>query len=167
MGFTSSNDRAFVPLFRKLGFITESGNPTSLYDELRDPSRRPYVLGQQVKALYAPLYAIHTSAHTLGDAELRAAVARVTGKEETTATRIANTFKALVAQANFATDPSTAQTAKTSEVDPNPPAPEVPPHPLAGRRADFHYNIQIVLPATTEVSVYNAIFKSLRENLGI
>lgn len=30
---------------------------------------------------------------------------------------------------------------------------------------DFHYNIQIHLPATTDISVYNAIFKSIRENL--
>ena len=29
----------------------------------------------------------------------------------------------------------------------------------------FHYNIQIHLPATTDISVYNAIFKSLKDNL--
>ena len=32
-------------------------------------------------------------------------------------------------------------------------------------KATFHYNIQIHLPTTTDISVYNAIFKSLRENL--
>ena len=35
------------------------------------------------------------------------------------------------------------------------------------RRSDFHYNIQIHLPVTTDITVYNAIFKSLKENLGI
>jgi len=30
---------------------------------------------------------------------------------------------------------------------------------------EYHYNIQIHLPATQQVSVYNAIFKSLREHL--
>ena len=29
----------------------------------------------------------------------------------------------------------------------------------------FHYNIQIHFPATTDISVYNAIFKSLKDNL--
>jgi hypothetical protein len=29
----------------------------------------------------------------------------------------------------------------------------------------FHYNIQIHLPATKDVEVYNAIFKSLKEHL--
>lgn len=31
--------------------------------------------------------------------------------------------------------------------------------------AGLHYNIQIHLPATKDVEVYNAIFKSLREHL--
>lgn len=30
----------------------------------------------------------------------------------------------------------------------------------------FSYNIQIHLPATTEIAVYNAIFKSLKDHLG-
>jgi hypothetical protein len=33
------------------------------------------------------------------------------------------------------------------------------------RPSGLHYNIQIHLPATKDVEVYNAIFKSLREHL--
>ena len=33
------------------------------------------------------------------------------------------------------------------------------------RANEFHYNIQIHLPATNDISVYNAIFKSLKDNL--
>ena len=33
------------------------------------------------------------------------------------------------------------------------------------KNTEFHYNIQIHLPATNDISVYNAIFKSLKENL--
>jgi hypothetical protein len=32
-------------------------------------------------------------------------------------------------------------------------------------RAGLHYNIQIHLPATKDVEVYNAIFKSLKDHL--
>lgn len=39
------------------------------------------------------------------------------------------------------------------------------PSPNSARVAGLHYNIQIHLPATKEVEVYNAIFKSLREHL--
>jgi hypothetical protein len=37
-------------------------------------------------------------------------------------------------------------------------------HPVAHRPA-LHYNIQIHLPATKDIEVFNAIFKSLREHL--
>ena len=36
---------------------------------------------------------------------------------------------------------------------------------IAPRPVDFSYNIQIHLPATKDIEVYNAIFKSLREHI--
>ena len=46
-------------------------------------------------------------------------------------------------------------------------APNEPMSPITGNPSmtQFHYNIQIHLPATNDISVYNAIFKSLKENL--
>ena len=29
LGFTSTNDRAFIPLFKKLGFLMDDGTPTA------------------------------------------------------------------------------------------------------------------------------------------
>jgi hypothetical protein len=45
--------------------------------------------------------------------------------------------------------------------------PELPPknEPPMTHRPTLHYNIQIHLPATKDVEVFNAIFKSLREHL--
>ncbi len=34
-----------------------------------------------------------------------------------------------------------------------------------GLSTEFHYTIQIHLPASKEIEAYNAIFKSLREHL--
>jgi hypothetical protein len=42
-----------------------------------------------------------------------------------------------------------------------PLTPKVVEHGVSG----LHYNIQIHLPATKDVEVYNAIFKSLKEHL--
>src|SRR6187402_1248572 len=64
MGFTSSNDRAVVPLMKRLGFLTEDGSPTQYYDDLRDPARQPYVIGERIKDLYKDLYQINTEIHT-------------------------------------------------------------------------------------------------------
>lgn len=52
----------------------------------------------------------------------------------------------------------------------SPPMPEVAKAPVpnvvgsAPSLAGLHYNVQIHLPATKDVEVYNAIFKSLREH---
>jgi hypothetical protein len=35
----------------------------------------------------------------------------------------------------------------------------------ASVRPSFHYNIQIHLPATKDIEIYNAIFKSVRDHL--
>src|SRR5713226_4066063 len=58
LGFTSSADRAFVPLFRSLGLINDSGVPTEAYDRLRDRRVRAQVLADRIRDLYADLFAI-------------------------------------------------------------------------------------------------------------
>jgi hypothetical protein len=45
-------------------------------------------------------------------------------------------------------------------------APEgAPPSKGPNTAASLHYNIQVHLPATKDIEVYNAIFKSLKEHL--
>jgi Family of unknown function (DUF5343) len=45
-GFTSTNDRAFIPLLKAIGFLTADGKPTPRYLDYRDHSRSKSVLGQ-------------------------------------------------------------------------------------------------------------------------
>lgn len=167
IGFPSSNDRAFVSLFRHLGLITENGAPSSRFDEIRDPVRRPFALGAAIKEAYADLFAINTNIHKAADADIKAAISRVTGKDAEYVGRAFNTFKALLGIAKF-DGPATAAPAVV-EVSPDIPSPadrpELPRVP--SNQPDLHYNIQIHLPATTDISVYNAIFKSMRDTLGI
>jgi hypothetical protein len=168
LGFSSSNDRAFIPLFRRLGFIEENGSPTEAYDRLRDKQLRPQVLAEKIRESYADLFSINTNIQDSSDEDLRGAISRVTGKDAATVQRYANTFKALAALANFKA-PAGAAIPKVLEPPPA-PAPPPPPPPLARQdraAAEFHYNIQIHLPATSDVSVYNAIFRALKENLGL
>ncbi len=172
LGFTSSADRAFVPLFRSLGLINDSGVPTEAYDRLRDRRVRAQVLADRIRDLYADLFAINTDMHKAPDEELRGAISRVTGKDAATIQRYASTFKALAGHADFSTPSALV-------ASPSGPEEAKPAHDdtLAfekhrrGRHTsvepEFHYNIQIHLPATTDVSVYNAIFRALKDNLDI
>jgi len=161
LGFSSSNDRAIIPLLRRLGFISEDGTPTEHYDELKDKTKSAYVLGQRIRALYSDLYAINTDIHNASDEEIKGSISRVTGKDATTVNRYFLTFKALTGLAKF----TSAPIKKKEDVKEEQPKPEKLAQQGEINPAGFHYNIQIHLPATTDISVYNAIFKSLKDNL--
>lgn len=161
LGFTSTNDRAFIPLAKKLGFLSEDGTPTSLYDQLKDTTTTKTVLATQIRSLYSEIFAINMNIHKAPDAEIKGAIGRVTGKDEEGVARIYNTFKALCNIADF--DYSAPIEEPVDEDNSN-----IPTNPVVSTQpstTQFHYNIQIHLPATTDISVYNAIFKSLKENL--
>lgn len=162
LGFTSTNDRAFIPLFKKLGFLMDDGTPTALYDQLKDSTSTSRILGVQIKTLYADLYTINTEIHKSSEAEVKGAISRVTGKDADGVGRIYNTFKALCGIATF----DVVQTAPAvEEKDDTVSSANSTSQVVIPRNNEFHYNIQIHLPATDDISVYNAIFKSLKDNL--
>lgn len=161
LGFTSTNDRAFIPLAKRLGFLADDGTPTALYDQLKDKTTTRIILASQIKALYSELYAINVEIHKAPETEIKGAISRVTGKDEDGVNRIYNTFKALCNNADFKGNVAVENQVK--EDDPQNDIPLTSTVPLT--TPQFHYNIQIHLPATTDISVYNAIFKSLKDNL--
>lgn len=161
LGFTSTNDRAFIPLAKRLGFLADDGTPTVLYDQLKDKTTTKTILATQIKTLYSELYAINVEIHKSSDAEIKGAISRVTGKDEDGVNRIYNTFKTLCNNADFSDSVIVEEPSKED-------TPENDALSSAGislTTPQFHYNIQIHLPATTDISVYNAIFKSLKDNL--
>ena len=168
LGFASTNDRAIVPLLRRLEFLNDDSSPTEKYKDLRDTTRFRYVLGEQIRELYSDLYAINTKMHEANEDEIKGAISRVTGKDETSVNRFYATYKTLTDIAEFEEPvPEEKPTVepKKEEKKENPPKSEHKIQmPVIGS-PDFHYNIQIHLPATTDISVYNAIFKSIKENL--
>lgn len=166
LGFLSTNDRGFAPLLKKLGFLADDGTPNSYYDALRDPNTSKAVLGDRIRDLYSDLYTINTEIHKASDDDIKGAIARVTGKDARDVARIFVTFKALVSLADF----SKKKTPISVSVEKQELSPQS--HSLENKKTDngrsspdFHYNIQIHLPATTDISVYNAIFKSLKEHI--
>lgn len=164
LGYASTNDRGIVPLFKKLGFLSEDSNPTVFYDQLRDKTTYKKALAARIKELYADLFTINTEIYKENEQSIKGAISRVTGGDEESVKRTYATFKILCGIADFGSAP-------TAEVSPIPSVAEQKqekPNDMVQqtkRTSEFHYNIQIHLPATTDISVYNAIFKSLKENL--
>jgi len=57
-GFASTNDRAFIPLLKTLGFLSPDGTPTQRYHDYRDHSRSKKVLGQAMRDAYSDIFLI-------------------------------------------------------------------------------------------------------------
>jgi hypothetical protein len=176
LGYNSSNDRAIIPLFKRLGFLTEEGTPTDFYNELKDNTQHAHILGNRIKFLYSELFTINEKINTADDETIKGAISRVTGKDSSTVNRYFSTFKTLVDLAKFDSEKITQQIIKKEEIPKNEKIDKQEKFEKITTDEDrksktnlsapeFHYNIQIHLPATSDISIYNAIFKSLKENI--
>ena len=164
-----------VGVLKELGFLIENGTPTEFYDRLRDPNDWKYVLAERIRDLYSELFATDTNVQSAPDNEVRGTISRITGKDDESAKRYFATFKTLAGLANFEPKPTKAGHEKEKVTKEEIVTKSTKPDALTSTGnpsikqggPDFHYNIQIHLPVTTDISVYNAIFKSLKEHLAI
>ena len=169
-GFKSTNDRAFIPLLKALGFLTADGVPTPRYLEYRDHSRSKQVLGQAIREAYADIFLIKEHPTTSDKNAIEGKFKSFHNASDNVAGLMTKTFYALLPLADLAANPHTK-----AKVDPDPKReaqdPEdikektIPKTPNGALARSLHYNIQIHLPATKDVEVYNAIFKSLKDHL--
>lgn len=164
IGYTSTNDRGIIPLFKKLGFLTDDSIPTIYYDQLRDKTTYKKVLAARIRELYSELFTINIEIFRDNEANIKGAISRVTGADEESVKRVFSTFKALCIVADFSKTPISESSTETLPKD---QGFNIPPSlsTTQKKETEFHYNIQIHLPATTDISVYNSIFKSLKDNL--
>lgn len=167
-GFTSSNDRAFLPLLKALGFLSPDGKPTARYHEYRDHSKARLVMGEALKDAYGDIFLIKESPSDADKAAIQGKFKSYHNVSDNVASLMAKTFLALLNLADL--KGQTGKTAKTKEKLEEPAKEKAASDAGAssgriGSSPGLHYNIQIHLPATKDVEVYNAIFKSLREHL--
>jgi hypothetical protein len=167
LGYKSTNDRAFVNVWKGLGFLDGSSTPTEHYKQFRDKNVAKAVLARQIRVAYRGLFGADENAQHLALDALKGKLATLTGKDETVVKKMAHTFQALCKEADF------TATAEKSEAKPpadvaadvvveSPALDEVTPR-LQGLA--FSHMIYINLPASRDIAVYDAIFKSLREHL--
>ncbi len=173
LGFKSTNDRAFINVWKGLGFLDGSTTPTEHYKAFRDKAVAKAILARQIRLAYKGLFGVDDKAQDLSLENLKGKLATLTGKDETVLKKMAATFKALCKEADFTAVVATEDTAET--VTPDTPAAaaavvvespaldQVAPR-LSGGFA-FSHTIYLNLPASRDIAVYDAIFKSLREHL--
>ena len=170
LGFKSSNDNAVIPLLKDLGFLSDDGTPTSRYRDYRDKSRSKLVMAMALREAYEGLFHISEKP---GAAD-RAAIEGKFKSEHNLSDRLAQqctaTFYAFLKLADLDASTATPRKAKEDkEGDPRASAldsehVDATPRQFAGTLG-LRYNVEIHLPASKDIEVYNSIFKSLKEHL--
>lgn len=177
LGFKSTNDRLFVGVFKALGFIDANGAPTERYFKFIDETQSKQILAEAIKEAYSDLFQLNTKANTMSVAEVKNKFKTLAmgSKSDNVLGLMANTFIALCKNADFSHEtPDAIEVVKNTPHQPEeqtynhyPPfTPNLPSGVINKTIAtEMHYNIQIHLPETRDMTVYDAIFKSLKEHL--
>lgn len=163
LGLRSSSYRAMIPLLKRLGFLDTGNTPTQAYKDFRDEGVSGSILAQKIKDAYSDLYSANEFAHKLNKKDLTAKLKTVLGAsdDDPNLASVAGTFLELVKLADFEAKGSRKIEKPEQEERQTPSLP-----PMKGEtKFGISYTINLNLPATTEIEVFNAIFKSLRENI--
>ena len=157
-------------LLKKVGFVRPDGAPSDIYKRFRNSASSGAAAAEALKVGYAPLTQRNEYWHALSDEKLRGLIIEETGQSDDSpvVTLILSTIKGIKKFATFNRQ-EPEQQAEKLDVTENPPAlpalPTLPQQHAHSVGLNLGYTINLNLPATSDIAVFNAVFKSLKENL--
>ncbi|WP_157094107.1 DUF5343 domain-containing protein [Sphingomonas mali] len=160
--------RPIIPILKATGLLNQTGAPTETYAQFQTDAGRAAAALQALRNGFGEIFRRNQYAHKADEATLIDVIVAITGlpKKEGIVRYILATFQSFQEYAKQA-----REDVKFDEGSDAAPAYDAPPSPLgeqnngAAGRLQLAYNINVVLPETTNVEVYNAIFRSLKANL--
>lgn len=160
--------RPIIPILKATGLLNQTAAPTELYAQFQTDAGRPVAALQALRNGFGEIFRRNQYAHRADEAALIDVIVAITGlpKKEGIVRYMLATFQAFQEYAKQARED--VNTDEQSDTPPSYDALSPPPtDQYAGvpGRLQLAYNINVVLPETTNVEVYNAIFKSLKANL--
>ena len=165
LGFSSGSARAFIPVAKRLGLLAADGSPTELYKSFRNPGSSGTAMAKAIKQGFVQLYDRNEYAHKLDRKALEGLIMEATGLEAGNKTLLAirGTFEALKGFANF--DGQGEEQEREEDADGDEEEIDQPEGAASALKMNLAYTINLNLPKTDDIAVFNAIFKSLREHL--
>lgn len=172
LGFKSSTDRLIIGMLKALGLLDESGQPTTRYYEFLDQSRSKKIIAKGIQDAYEDLFNLRKDAQNMTNEDVKNKLKTLTQgqKGDRVIDQMSMTFRALCTYADWSNEPlspnrgvSSAENELSTEEPAVPHTLEQPPIPSP--KMNLHYNIQVHLPETTNIAVYDAIFQSLKKHL--
>lgn len=172
LGMTGGSANALIPLLKKIEFLNPDGTPTEIYRRFRTEGSRGAAMAEALKSGYAELFSRNEYAHELDRSKLADLVNEVTGAEKDSRPDqfIVSTFWNLKQFADFDLDLSGEDNSTEFVTDESVPVraggeERTVENQAGGRRLNLAYTINLNLPESTDPEVFNAIFRSLKENL--
>ncbi|OUE40928.1 hypothetical protein BZY95_13270 [Billgrantia desiderata SP1] len=166
--------KACIPFLKKMGLVGSDGSPTDLYREYRNPKKSRLALGKAFRIVYDRLYEMNEYVHDADDAEVLGLIVECTGGEKTSAATkyTLGTFNMLRKHADFdgvePEDEGDDAGQKPHTVEVPPPSHQLPvslPQTQGKKGINLSYTINLNLPPTKDIEVFNAIFKSLKQHI--
>lgn len=173
LGFPGGNQRMFISWAKKCNLLNADGTPTQIYKDFRNPDYRGAAMANALKAGYEELFTRNAYAQDLSPKELTKLICEITGKphDNNTVKVIVRSFQNAKGFADFEASSSKAkkyegkrESKPDSQKQSNLPAP-VTKCQDTNLKLGLNYTINLVLPKTDDPAIYDAIFKSLKENL--
>lgn len=172
LGFTSSNDRRIIAVLKNLGFLNPDGVPTQRYADYRGV-KGGSAISKGLREGWSEVFLADENANELNAKEIQAIMKGLTGKGDAVAEKLASTFKTLANLGDWTATDETVDDQVEDRGDDTPT--EDPIEELRGegekgvealgRQVKLHTDIHVHLPPTTDVSVYTAIFRAIRDEL--
>ena len=162
--------RPIIPILKATGLLNQTGAPTELYAQFQTEAGRSAAALQALRNGFGEIFRRNQYAHKADEAALIDIIVAITGlpKKEGIVRYILTTFQAFQEYAKQAREEARADEGGEDPLPYDAPPPPPPPPSQNGSdtgRLQLAYNINVVLPETTNVEVYNAIFRSLKANL--
>jgi len=161
VGFPGGNDQYIIGVLKHIGFIDQSNVPTDLWKQYKNPIEARAVMAEGIRRGYSNLFKLYDDAYRK-DREAIFAYFSTSGKADRTIKAMVGTFFNLSQIADFEAKPIVAEPTTEPQVEQEPVAIRVE------RRKgvpEIHINIQLVLPETTDTSVYDRLFESMKKHL--
>jgi hypothetical protein len=165
--------RALIPFVKRMGLVSADGTPTDRYKAMRNPEKAGSAVADAMRSLYGPLFEMNEKVYDLEPSKVKSLIVEATGAEPDSAVvqKTLSTFQALRKRADFKGMKSTAVGSTESDLAMQIGSPRIVkqqlPAPVesVGEGINLSYTINLNLPATTDIEVFNAIFKSLKTHL--
>jgi hypothetical protein len=165
LGFKSTADRPIVKILKFIDFLSEKNEPTDAYRDFKVSSKAGSVMAEALKKAYADLFEIYPDACDKNDQTLKDFFTPTTDAGEQVVNQTVATFKVLCGYAHFKTTTEEQEGESKGEEIKGQEEGEEKPKPPVAQGVTLNVNIQITLPVTDDASVYDKIFKAIKNNI--